>query len=352
MSSVPYPTRLAPKAEPRPALRALRFNLLMAVSVWVLWLVFGGSNAIHHLLADWKVALTMVLGSMVGGGTSEGGGAVAFPVFTKLLHIAPTEARNFSLAIQSVGMGSASLSIFFLRIPIERRALLHAGIPAIAGVILGAIWIAPLVPAVVVRTSFTVLVASIGISLLLLNREGGESRNSKLPCFGNRERSILMAAGFLGGVISALVGTGENSVIFMVMVLLFRINEKIATPTTVVLMTMAAIPGFLVHLFWLRDFSPAATGYWLAAIPVVAVGAPLGAVICSYMSRKSIVNLLLLLIALEIVSTIMLVPISRSVLLVSCGTLLVFGVLDWFMSRVKEYVPQAIEPVAQAGVQD
>lgn len=203
----------------------------------------------------------MAFGSMVGGGTSEGGGAVAFPVFTKLLHISAYDARNFSLAIQSVGMGSASLSIFFLRIPIERRALLYAGIPAIAGVIFGAIWIAPFIPQMIVRTSFTVLVACIGIALLLLNRESGDLRNSKLPWFGSEERIILITAGFLGGIVSALVGTGENSVIFMVLVLLFRINEKIATPATVVLMTMATIPGFLVHLSWLKDFSSAVTGY-------------------------------------------------------------------------------------------
>jgi hypothetical protein len=43
----------------------------------------------------------------------------------------------------------------------------------------------------------------------------------------------------------------------MVMVLLFRINEKIVTPTTVILMTMATIPGFLVHVLCLKDFSPA-----------------------------------------------------------------------------------------------
>jgi uncharacterized membrane protein YfcA len=321
--------------------------LLLALAIWILWLVFGGKSALHHLLSDWKVALTMVFGSMVGGGTSEGGGAIAFPIFTKLLHIAPYDARNFSLAIQSVGMGAASLSILFLRVPIERQILLYAGVPGIAGVIFGARWIAPLIPPVIVRTSFTVLVTSIGIALLLLNREGGETRNSKLPWFGGQERIILIAAGFLGGVISALIGTGENSVTFMVMVLLFRINEKIATPTTVVLMTMVTIPGFLVHLLWLKDFSPTVTGYWLAAIPVVAVGAPLGALICSYMHRRSIVNLLLVLIALEFVSTMILVPISRSVLLVSAGTLLVCGSLDWFMSRVKVYVPSAVESGAR-----
>ena len=66
-------------------------------------------------------------------------------------------------------------------------------------------------------------------------------------------------------------------------------------------------------------------GYWLAAVPVVAVGAPLGALICSYMARRAIVSVLLALIALEFVSTIVLVPISRAVLLASVGTLLVCG---------------------------
>lgn len=327
----------------RTASRALRFNLLLALMIWAGWLILGGSNAAHHLLSDWKIVLTMTFGSLIGGGTSQGGGAIAFPVFTKLLHVAPYDARNFSLAIQSVGMGAASLTILFLRIPIERRALLYAGVPAVSGAVFGATCVAPFIPPAIVRTSFTVLVASIGVALLLLNRQSGGTRNLMLPIFGYREQAILIAAGFLGGIVSALVGTGENSITFMVMVLLFRINEKIATPTTVVLMSMAAIPGFLVHLLWLRDFSPAVAGYWLAAVPVVVVGAPLGAVICSYMSRRSIVNLLLILIALEVVSTIILVPISRSVLLISGGMLLVCGSLGWFMNCIKEYVPSIVE---------
>ena len=35
--------------------------------------------------------------------TSEGGGAVAFPVMTLLLKIDPKVARDFSLMVQSVG---------------------------------------------------------------------------------------------------------------------------------------------------------------------------------------------------------------------------------------------------------
>jgi uncharacterized protein len=320
-------------------MRALRVNWWIALFVWTLWLIFGGKNALHHLLIDWKVALTMVFGSMVGGGTSEGGGAVAFPIFTKLLHVAAYDARNFSLAIQSVGMGSASLSILLLRIPVERRALVYAGFPGIVGVVFGAYYVAPFVPPVIVRTSFTVLVASLGLALLLMKRERGSGRNLGLTSLGGKERTILVAAGFLGGIVSALIGTGENSVTFMVMVLLFRINEKIVTPTTVILMTMVTIPGFLIHVFWLKDFSPAVMGYWLAGVPVVAVFAPLGALICAHMSRRAIVNALLFLIALEFVSTLVLVPISRTVLLASAATLLICGSIDWFMTRVTSYAP-------------
>jgi uncharacterized membrane protein YfcA len=343
MSSPTRETSAMSSSAPNRAARkrsAFRVNLTIAVVVWALWLIFGGRLAIHHLFADWKIALTMVFGSLVGGGTSEGGGAIAFPIFTKLLHIAPYDARNFSLAIQSVGMGSATLSILYLRIPIERRVLFYAGIPGVLGVAVGAFFVAPLIPPVIVRTSFTVLVSSLGVALLLVNREKAVLRNEHIPVFGASEKGVLVTAGFLGGVVSALIGTGENAVTFMVLVLLFRISEKIVTPTTVILMTMVTIPGFLLHVFAIKDFTPTVTGYWLAAVPVVAVGAPLGALICSHMKRHSIVLVLLFLIVLEFCSTLLLVPMSRPVLWASLATLAVCGSVDWIMSRSKLYRPE------------
>ncbi|MDJ0901719.1 MAG: hypothetical protein QNJ55_23255 [Xenococcus sp. MO_188.B8] len=70
--------------------------------------------AFSYLLDNWQVALTMVFGSEIAGETSVGGGAVAFPVFTKVLHIAPQDAKLFSLAIQSVGMTAASVAIILI----------------------------------------------------------------------------------------------------------------------------------------------------------------------------------------------------------------------------------------------
>jgi len=45
----------------------------------------------------------MVFGAMIAGATSEGGGAVAFPVMTLALNISSTIARDFSIMIQSCG---------------------------------------------------------------------------------------------------------------------------------------------------------------------------------------------------------------------------------------------------------
>lgn len=314
-----------------------RFNFGIAALVWAVWILLGGAFAWHSLVANWRIALTMVFGSLVGGGTSEGGGAIAFPVFTKVLHIASHRACLFAFAIQSVGMGAASLSILYHRIAIEHRALLWGGIGGLSGLLVSSYLIEPYIAPALVRVAFTVMVSSLGIALLILNRTSTVSRHERFPLFGSRERALLLSAGFVGGMMSALAGCGENIVVFMLMVLLFRISEKVATPTTVILMTIVTIGGFLLHVFAIRDFDRTVTGYWLAAVPIVAAGAPLGAIICSRMSRRAIVGVLLTLIAAELTSTILLVPLSRRVAIAAAVSLAFFGTLNWVMSSVKLY---------------
>ncbi len=45
----------------------------------------------------------MIAGSFIGGATAEGGGAVAFPVMTLVLHATPAVARDYSFMIQYCG---------------------------------------------------------------------------------------------------------------------------------------------------------------------------------------------------------------------------------------------------------
>ena len=69
------------------------------------------------------MALVMIGGSLVAGSTPMGGGTVAFPALVLGFQESPAMARDFGLAIQSVGMTSALLFILLRRIPVESRLL-------------------------------------------------------------------------------------------------------------------------------------------------------------------------------------------------------------------------------------
>ena len=334
-----------PDREAGIARRIYRFYLLMATSVWALWYALAGPQPLAILESNWPVTLTMVFGSIIAGATSEGGGAIAFPVFTKALSIAPSDAKVFSLAIQSVGMSAATLMILYLRIPVERRVIFIAGLAGIPGIWLGAAWLAPLLPSVVIKWSFTLMVSSFAVTLLALN-QGLRTIHERLPLHGHREHLILAMAGFTGGIVSGLIGNGIDIIVFSVMVLLFRVNEKVATPTSVILMASNSIAGFFLHAFVIGGFTPQVQQWWLAAVPVVVIGAPLGALICSRLDRHIIANVLIGLIAIELLTSVILLPISHTTAISGTLALLILSYMNYWMYRSKRYDTFSGEAVA------
>jgi hypothetical protein len=70
-------------------------------SIW--WVLAFRHNYFAIFPTHYIMTITMIFGSMVAGATSEGGGAVAFPVMTLALKIEPSVARDFSLMCQSFG---------------------------------------------------------------------------------------------------------------------------------------------------------------------------------------------------------------------------------------------------------
>ena len=93
----------------------------------------AGANGIPR----WYMSVTMVLGSMVAGATSEGGAAVAFPVMTLMFGINPAVARDFSFMIQSIGMSCAAFTILFMGVLVEWKALLYTTLGGVAGIVFG-----------------------------------------------------------------------------------------------------------------------------------------------------------------------------------------------------------------------
>ena len=112
--------------------------LALVLTGWSLWMT--ATSGWWRFGEFWQMAATMVLGSFVAGSTPAGGGAVAFPVFTKLLGVESADARTFGLMIQSVGMTMASVLILSRGIRVYWSVLRWAVPAEVSGLVVGTFW--------------------------------------------------------------------------------------------------------------------------------------------------------------------------------------------------------------------
>lgn len=312
-------------------------SLLFAIAVWGSWLFYTYPDSWNVILSYWQVSVTMIFGSIIAGATSEGGGAIAFPVFTKVLQIPPADAKVFSLAIQSVGMVAASIAIIMMRVKVLWRVIIWVSLGGGVGLAIGSILLSPLLAPGIIRMLFTVMAVSLAFTLLRINT-GFRLNHHAMPEMTLRETLILLAVGVIGGMVSGLVGSGIDMLCFSVLVLLFRISESIATPTSVILMAINSVFGVLLQFFIFDGINAQVQAYWLASVPIVVVGAPLGAYFCSRMHYLHIRYLLITLISIELVTSLWLLTFNRSLIIFSISMLVLFLAVMISMSRAGRYI--------------
>ena len=221
-------------------------TLQAAVAVWALFAVLTASDRFDLGLfrEGGFMSLTMVVGSFIAGSTSEGGGAVAFPVMTLAFRIPPSTARDFGLMIQTVGMIAAGWTILRMRFAVEGRAILWASIGGAIGVCLGISVIAPALSPPAVKLFFVSLWLSFGVALLWIQRFERRAVQQRIQGFGLRHAVLLLAAGVIGGCVSGMTGSGLDIITFSLLTLGFGVCEKVATPTSVILMGINSATGF------------------------------------------------------------------------------------------------------------
>ncbi|WP_247749553.1 sulfite exporter TauE/SafE family protein [Pseudoalteromonas viridis] len=260
------------------------------------WLVsLGPELALSNFHKQIQIALTMVFGSFIAGGTALGGGAVAFPVMTKVLAIEPATAKVFSLGIQSFGMVAATLTILFFKIRFYHRVVFNALTGAIPGVIVSLLWLGDLLPRLAVKSLFSVLLVLFAITLIKQLRVGIQSHIHEC----STDYRAIPLVGFIGGLASGLVGSGADIFIFAYLVLILKKDIKVATATSVIIMAVTSVVGTFTNIALLHTLTPDIQLMVHAAIPVVIIGAPLGALVCAKLPERGVVNMLLTLIALE-----------------------------------------------------
>ncbi len=298
----------------------------LVFAIILIWVAAFTINSTWYLLAElWQIPLVMSFGSFVAGFSAEGGGAVAFPIFTKVLDIDPTDAKELSLLIQSVGMTMASFYIITRKISFYRFAI----VPAVLGGTIGqfvSLQMGWFMESHHLKWLFTIIIAALGIALLLQHFSGikrYDTINAKAAT------PLLFFTGLAGGFLTINVGCGADMVAFIMLTLILNSTEKKATPTTVIIMALNSIVGVL-FLTYMHTWSPWAIDAWKTSIPVVIVGAPLGAYVASKVSNSVILIALLLFIFVEVVSTIWLVPTQAWVIPVFFGILVTMCSIVWW----------------------
>jgi uncharacterized membrane protein YfcA len=265
------------------------------LSPWLVWLV--GFYAVWFLVVwtgdhwqplaeHWGIALAMAIGSYAAGSTPMGGGTVGFPVLVLMFGEEPTLGRDFSFAIQSIGMTSATIFILCRRQPIEWPMLCWAVLGSAIGTPIGVLLLAPLVSGLFIKVLFAVVWCSFGV--LHLYRLKEIVRHEGLAPGAHRfDRNAGFLVGLVAGAtVSSITGVGVDMVLYAVLVLLCQADLRIAIPTSVIIMTFTSLFGLAAKTLF-GSLQPGVFENWLAAAPVVVLGAPLGAFIVNRIGRTS-----------------------------------------------------------------
>lgn len=337
----------------RSARARARTAVAVSSTITLSWLVAVTAFGLWPRVADnWVASLTMVAGSVVAGATPQGGGAVAFPVFTKALEVPADVARTFSLCIQTVGMGTATAWIVIRRRAVHWRAVALAAPTASAAMVAGLFLLGrpgePFWPSVLpgpyVKVTFTAVVVTMAAVSWLAYRRPIVEREVRLPLRTNTSVGLVLGAALAGGLAASLVGSGSDVLIYIAIVVVLGLSPEVGVPTSVVVMATVSAVGFVVlglvdgQLDVTLDGSSVVAvggqavglvdgavvdvgattsadvgiparrfdllGLWIAAVPVVAWGAPMGAVIAGRLTDRMMVRVVAALAAAELVTTI------------------------------------------------
>ncbi|MBX6361989.1 MAG: sulfite exporter TauE/SafE family protein [Acidobacterium ailaaui] len=281
------------------------------------------------------MTVTMIFGSFIAGSTSEGSAGVTFPVMTLLFHIHPEDARNFSLSIQSIGMTAASLWIIAKKKTIDKQYLFYALLGGLPGMLFSIYHLAPYMPPVYVKMFFVSFWLSFGIFLIYFNRIRHKKAVLQLPALTTYQRLELVFVAFTGGMFTAVLGTGVDVCTFAYLVMKYRLSEKVAIPTSVLLMDLHAITGFFTHQFLLKDIHPIVYHFWLVSIPVVMIGAPLGAWFASRAKRMHLADFISAIIFIQFAFAVIVIKPDFGLWIFSLASFL-FGCVLFFLLTIKK----------------
>ena len=237
-------------------------------------------------------------------------------------------------------MTMAGIMIYAQRVKTLPQVIGWVSLGGIFGQLIGTYLIT--IPNPYPKILFTFVATAFGVAMIISRWLIHWQPLDQIPGWDNRHRALFLLVGVLGGSFAAQTGSGIDMLTFIVLTLAFGINEKVSTPTTVVIMGLNSVVGFFLHGVVSQDIG-IAWNYWLVAVPIVILGAPFGAYIASKVNRDGIIKFLLFLIGLELVTTLWLIPFNSPIqVLVTATAVVICTVFFWIMLAYrKKHVPQS-----------
>lgn len=256
---------------------------------WAFWFLCAWAFAVVYLelgptaAREWPIAVAMAVGSYVAGSTPMGGGTVGFPILVLLFDEPVGLGRNFSFLIQSVGMTSATIFILCGRLPLATRPMLWSMATAMVVVPTASVVVVPLLDDAFIKLVFAVIWAGFGIMTLVKLRQ----LLTPHPMIVRSARFDAVAGvlvGIVGGLAASVTGVGIDMVLYCVLVLVYRADLRTAVASSVIVMAFTSIVGAL-NAAALGQIDPPVLAKWLAAAPIVLLGAPLGVLMMRLIPR-------------------------------------------------------------------
>lgn len=313
--------------------------LAFVVPVLCAWSFYMFStNSFYLFVKHYYAVFTMIGGSFIAGSSPEGSAAIAYPIFTLYLKIPPPIARNFAFAIQSIGMTSASLLILSMKIKVEWNYIRYVTFGGVFGLVFGTYYIVPLISPPLAKLFFVSLWLSFGLVLWYNNRKAKHEVFDSIAGFSRRDMLQLIGLGLIGGMISSIFGTGINIFSFCFMTIYYRINEKVAIPSSVIIMTIETLLGVCLHSLLIKDFQQEAFEMWLVCVPFVAFFAPLGAYVVNKVPRKAAATFLYIILIVQFFGAMWVLKPDGMHLLLSLSVLVAGLLFFTFLARRERVV--------------
>lgn len=188
---------------------------------------------------------------LIGGG----GSILTVPVLVYLLKVEPVPATAYSLFIVGLTAAVGSASYFRQNLVNVRTAVVF-GIPSIAAVFATRAWLMPAIPAKILTLGsfiltknlltmlvFAVLMVAASYSMIKKDKPKSEDADS-----AGRQKfnyPLILLEGTVVGALTGFVGAGGGFLIIPALVVLSRLPMKEAVGTSLVIIAMKSLIGFL-----------------------------------------------------------------------------------------------------------